>query len=43
MNNANNPRLYKRYSVVIKHLQGFKNEDIAEMKFLEKNIPYVFI
>mgnify|MGYP003369216552 CR=1 FL=1 len=43
MNNKNNLRLYKRYSVIIKHLQGFKNKYIAEMKFLEKNIPYVFI
>lgn len=32
MKNTNNIRLYKRYPVVIKHLQGFKNNDIAEIE-----------
>ena len=36
MKNTNNIRLYKRYSVVLKHLQGFKNKDIAQMECLEK-------
>lgn len=30
MKSTNNIRLYKRYSVVLKHLQGFKNKDIQK-------------
>lgn len=43
MENTNNLRLYKRYSVVLKHLQGFKNKDIAEMKCLEKHTVGIYI
>ncbi|WP_294129131.1 hypothetical protein [uncultured Clostridium sp.] len=30
MKSTNNIRLYKIYSVVLKHLQGFKNKDIQK-------------
>ena len=30
-------RMYKRYSVVIKHFQGFTNRKIAEMENLEEH------
>lgn len=43
MKNTNNIRLYKRYSVVLKHLQGFKNKDIAEMECLEKHTVGIYI
>ena len=36
MKNTNNIRLYKIYSVVLKHLQGFKNKDIAQMECFRK-------
>ena len=36
MKNTNNIRLYKRYSVVLKHLQGFKNKDIAHNGMFRK-------
>ena len=43
MKNTNNIRLYKRYSVVLKHLQGFKNKDIAQMECLEKHTVGIYI
>ena len=43
MKNTNNLRLYKRYSVVLKHLQGFKNKDITEMECLEKHTVGIYI
>lgn len=30
-----NVRMYKRYSVILKHLQGISNKDIAKMELLE--------
>nr|WP_317331022.1 hypothetical protein [uncultured Romboutsia sp.] len=43
MKNTNNLRLYKIYSVVLKHLQGFKNKDIAEMECLETHTVGIYI
>ena len=43
MKNTNNIRLYKRYSVVLKHLQGFKNKDIAQMECLETHTVGIYI
>ena len=35
MKTEKNVRMYKRYSVILKHLQGFSNKDIAKMESLE--------
>ena len=43
MKNTNNIRLYKRYSVVLKHLQRFKNKDIAQMECLEAHTVGIYI
>ena len=43
MKNTNNIRLHKRYSVVLKDLQGFKNKDIEEMECLEKHTIGIYI
>lgn len=37
MKETKNVRMYKRYSVVLKHFQGFKNKIIAEMEGLEEH------
>lgn len=37
MKKTKNLRMYKRYSVVLKHFQGFQNKIIAEMEGLEKH------
>lgn len=42
MKSTNNIRLYKIYSVVLKHLQGFKNKDIQKWN-VQKNTPQIFI
>jgi len=43
MKNADKIRLYKRYSVVLKHLQGFKNKEIAEMEMLEPHTVGLYV
>jgi|GEM_PF-3657476 len=40
MRKTKNVRIYKRYSVVLKHFQGFKNKIIAEMQGLEEHEKY---
>lgn len=35
MKETKSVRIYKRYSVVLKHFQGFQNKIIAEMEGLE--------
>ncbi|MGL6106052.1 helix-turn-helix domain-containing protein [Romboutsia sp.] len=35
MKTEKNVRMYKRYSVILKHLQGVSNKDIAKMESLE--------
>jgi transposase len=37
MRTTKNVRLYKRYSVILKHFQGLKNKTIAEMEGLEEH------
>ncbi len=37
MKNAENARMYVRYSVVLKHFQGLSNKDIAKMECLEEH------
>ena len=37
MRKTKNLRMYKRYCVVLKHFQGFKNKTIAEMEGLEEH------
>ena len=37
MKNAENKRMYVRYSVVLKHFQGFSNKAIAKMECLEEH------
>ena len=37
MKKTKNVRMYKRYSVVLKYFQGFKNKKIAEMEGLEEH------
>ncbi|QAA35314.1 IS630 family transposase [Clostridium manihotivorum] len=37
MKKTKNIRMYKRYSVVLKHFQGFQNKVIAEMEGLEEH------
>lgn len=37
MKKTKNVRMYKRYSVVLKHYQGFQNKIIAEMEGLEEH------
>lgn len=37
MKKTKNLRMYKRYSVVLKHFQGFQNKIIAEMEGLEEH------
>lgn len=38
MINAENKRMYIRYSVVLKHFQGLSNKVIAKMECLEEHI-----
>lgn len=33
-----NIRMYKRYSVILKHLQGMSNKNIAEIELLEAHV-----
>lgn len=37
MKETKNVRMYRRYSVVLKHFQGFQNRVIAEMEGLEEH------
>ena len=37
MKNAENKRMYIRYSVVLKHFQGLSNKNIAKMECLEEH------
>src|SRR5471030_1996564 len=37
LKNTKNVRLYKRYSVVLKHFEGFTNRKIAEMENIDKH------
>jgi len=43
MKKTKNVRMYKRYSVVLKHLQGFQNKRIAEMEGLEEHSVGIYI
>lgn len=38
MKKTKNIRMYKLYSVVLKHFQGFQNKIISEMNVIFKNI-----
>lgn len=38
-----NVRMYKRYSVVLKHFQGFKNREIASMECLNEHTVSKYI
>jgi len=40
---AKSVRMYKRYSVVLKHFQGFSNRDISAMECLEEHIVGKYI
>ena len=41
MKNTNNLRLYKIYSVVLKHLQGVKNKDNARIHHAKLIQPFL--
>lgn len=43
MKNTNNLRLYKRYSVLLKHFEGFTNNDIARMECLNPHTVGIYI
>lgn len=40
---AKSIRMYKRYSVILKHFQGFTNHKIAEMEDLEEHTVSIYI
>jgi DNA-binding NarL/FixJ family response regulator len=35
LNKTKNIRMYKRYSVILKHFEGFSNKEIAKIEYLE--------
>lgn len=37
MKNCKNKRMYIRYSVILKHLQGLTNKNIAKLENLEEH------
>jgi DNA-binding NarL/FixJ family response regulator len=37
LKNTKNVRLYKRYSVILKHFEGFTNRKIAEMENIDEH------
>lgn len=43
MKKTKNVRMYKRYSVVLKHFQGFPNKIIAEIEGLEEHVVDSYI
>lgn len=43
LKNEKNIRMYKRYSVLLKHLQGINNKDISEMEILDPHTVGLYI
>ena len=43
LKNEKNIRMYKRYSVLLKHLQGINNKDIGEMEMLDPHTVGLYI
>jgi len=43
MKNTKNVRMYKRYSVVLKHFQGLSNKTIAQIECLEEHTVGIYI
>ena len=43
MKNTKNVRLYKRYSVLLKHFDGFNNRKIAEIENIDQHTVAIYI
>ena len=43
LKNTKNVRLYKRYSVLLKHFEGFTNRKIAEMENIDEHTVGIYI
>lgn len=43
LKNTKDIRLYKRYSVLLKHFEGFTNRKIAEMESIDEHTVGIYI